>query len=80
MIWALKIRRANTHLSSYIPNNVNALITLIVPHFLKCMSYFLSIYLALPIWGLRPPPNPLGYDCIILIREPRRRVVVLSVP
>ena len=47
---------ANAYLPSYIPNNVNALITFIVLYFFNYIPHFLHICLALPLWRAPPPP------------------------
>ena len=71
---------ANAYLLSYIPNNVNALIILVVHYFLNYIPQFFHIYLALPLWGGSAPPNPPGLGLYPSIPEPRRRVVVVRVP
>ena len=72
---------ANAYLLSYIPNNVNALIMLIVHYFLNCIPQFFHRYLALPLWEGKgaPPPNPPGLGLYPSIPELRRRVVVFRV-
>ena len=71
---------ANVYLLSYIPNNVNALIMLIVHYFLNYVPQFFHIYLARSLWGGSAPPNPPGLGLYPSIPEPRRRVVVVCVP
>ena len=66
---------ASAYLLSYIPNNFNALIMLIVHYFLNYISHFLHIYLALPLWGAPLPPYTPGLGLYPSIPEPRRRVV-----
>ena len=70
---------ANAYLLSYIPNNVNGLIMLIVHYFLNNIPQFFRIYLALPLWGGSALPNLPGLGLYLSIPEPQRRVVVVRV-
>ena len=70
---------ANVYLLSYIPNNVNALIMLVVYYFLNYIPQFFHIPRSAPMGGLRPP-NPSGLGLYPSIPKPRGRVVVLRVP
>ena len=46
----------------YIPNNVNALLTLIASLFFKSILHIFLIYHALPLWGSFAPSNHPGLE------------------